>query len=83
MSSVGSIVRIEASPKGADSRFIVTKIAGASRWLYDKIYCARGQAQILIKAHKLYLAPDRIFCSSATANQFTPPPTGCSTPCVG
>lgn len=64
------IARIEASPKGADSRFVVTNIAGAPRWLYDKIYCARGQAENLIKAHKLHLASDRTSCSSAAANQF-------------
>src|SRR4051794_18675173 len=38
--------------------------------LYDKIYCARGQAENLIKAHKLHLASDRTSCSKATANQF-------------
>ncbi len=32
--------------------------------------CARGQAENLIKAHKLHLASDRTSCSKATANQF-------------
>ena len=64
------IARIEASPKGADSRFVVTNIAGAPRWLYDKIYCARGQAENLIKVHKLHLASDHTSCSSAAANRF-------------
>ena len=64
------IARIEASQKGADSRFVVTNLSGAPRWLYDKVYCARGQAENLIKAHKLHLASDRTSCSSATANQF-------------
>ena len=64
------VARIEASSKGADSRFVVTNIAGAPRWLYDKVYCARGQAENLIKAHKLHLASDRTSCSSAAANQF-------------
>ena len=64
------IARIEASPKGADSRFVVTDIAGAPRWLYDKLYFARGQAENLIKAHKLNLASNRTSCSNATANQF-------------
>lgn len=64
------IARIEASPKGADCRFVVTNIAGAPRWLYDKLYCARGQAENRIKAHKLHLASDRTSCSSAAANQF-------------
>jgi len=64
------IVRVEASPQGSDSRFIVTNLKGAPRWLYESVYCARGQAENLIKAHKLHLASDRTSCTSATANQF-------------
>ena len=64
------VVRVEASSHGCDSRFIVTNLAGAPRWLYESVYCARGQAENLIKAHKLHLASDRTSCTSATANQF-------------
>jgi hypothetical protein len=64
------IARIEASGQGVDSRFIVTNLPGAARWLYEDIYCARGQAENLIKAHKLHLASDRTSCTKATANQF-------------
>jgi hypothetical protein len=64
------IARVEASDKGADSRFVVTNLAGIPRWLYETVYCARGQAENLVKAHKLHLASDRTSCSKATANQF-------------
>ena len=64
------IGRVEASPQGSDSRFIITNLAGAARWLYENVYCPRGQAENLIKAHKLHLASDRTSCTSATANQF-------------
>jgi hypothetical protein len=64
------IARIEASARGSDSRLIVTNLKGAPRWLYESVYCARGQAENLIKAHKLHLASDRTSCTSATANQF-------------
>jgi hypothetical protein len=64
------IARIEASTQGSDSRFVVTNLKGAPRWLYEEVYCARGQAENLIKAHKLHLASDRTSCSRATANQF-------------
>jgi hypothetical protein len=64
------IARIEASAHGSDSRFIVTNLQGAPRWLYEDVYCARGQAENLIKAHKLHLASDRTSCTRATANQF-------------
>lgn len=64
------IVRVEASDKGADSRFVVTNLAGTPRWLYEVVYCARGQAENLVKAHKRHLASDRTSCTKATSNQF-------------
>src|SRR5271170_593330 len=64
------IARVEAGPQGADSRFIVTNLSGLPKALYEKVYCARGQAENLIKAHKLHLASDRTSCTKATANQF-------------
>jgi hypothetical protein len=64
------IARVEASDRGSDSRFVVTNLAGTPRWLYEAVYCARGQAENLVKAHKLHLASDRTSCSKATANQF-------------
>jgi hypothetical protein len=64
------IARVEAGPLGADSRFIVTNLQGLPKALYEKVYCARGQAENLIKAHKLHLASDRTSCTKATANQF-------------
>ncbi len=64
------IARVKAGPRGADSRFIVTNLPGLPKMLYEKVYCARGQAENLIKAHKLHLASDRTSCRKATANQF-------------
>jgi hypothetical protein len=64
------IARVEASARGTDSRFIITNLHGTPRWLYEVVYCARGQAENLIKAHKVHLASDRTSCTKATANQF-------------
>jgi len=64
------IARIEATMMGSDTRYIVTNLKGTPRWLYETLYCARGQAENLIKAHKLHLASDRTSCHNATANQF-------------
>src|SRR5665213_1306917 len=64
------LARVGASAQGVDSRFIVTNLAGLPNSLYEKIYCARGQAENRIKAHKLHLASDRTSCTKATANQF-------------
>ena len=55
------IARVEAGLQ-ADSRFIVTNLPGLPKSLYEKLYCARGQAENLIKAHKLHLASDRTSC---------------------
>ena len=64
------IARIEATRKGSDTRFVVTNLTGTPRWLYEVLYCGRGQAENLIKAHKLHLVSDRTSCTKATANQF-------------
>ncbi len=64
------IARVEAGPRGTDTRFIVTSLATLSgRTIYQDIYCARGQAENHIKAWKTHLAADRTSCGRATANQ--------------
>src|SRR6266403_710470 len=42
---------------------------GSAEWIYHTLYCARGQAENLIKLHKTQLASDRTSCRSALANQ--------------
>ena len=62
--------RIEASTQGLDIRYVVSSLqAGSAEWLYDTLYCARGQAENLIKLHKTQLASDRTSCRSPLANQ--------------
>jgi hypothetical protein len=64
------VARIEATRLGLDIRFIVTSLAkGSPTWLYETLYCARGQAENLIKLHKSQLASDRTSCRSPLANQ--------------
>jgi len=64
------VARIEASTQGLDIRFVVTNLeCGSAEWLYDTLYCARGQAENLIKLHKSQLASDRTSCRSPLANQ--------------
>ena len=65
-----AVARIEATRLGLDIRFIVTNLDhGSAEWLYETLYCARGQAENLIKLHKAQLASDRTSCRSALANQ--------------
>jgi hypothetical protein len=62
--------RVEAGCNGLDIRYVVTNIArGSAEWLYDTLYCERGQAENLIKLHKSQLASDRTSCRSPLANQ--------------
>jgi Transposase DDE domain group 1 len=65
------IARVEAGPEGPDTRFIVTNLQGGRpKKLYERLYCARGQAENHIKAWKTHLAADRTSCHTAAANQF-------------
>ena len=65
------IARVEAGAEGTDTRFIVTNLeAGRAKHLYERLYCARGQAENHIKAWKNHLAADRTSCHAAEANQF-------------
>ena len=64
------IARVEATSKGADVRFIVTNLSGTAKVLYEKIYCARGRMENMIKEHKLYTRSDRTSCHRWQANQF-------------
>ena len=64
------VARIEATTKGLDIRYVVTNLStGSAGWLYDTLYCARGQAENLIKLHKTQLASDRTSCRDPRANQ--------------
>jgi len=51
---------MEATRPGLDMRFVDANLAhGSPEWLYDSLYCARGQAENLIKMHKTQLSSDR------------------------
>jgi hypothetical protein len=64
------VARIEASTMGMDIRFVVTSLTSPGpEDMYEVHYCARGNAENLIKLHKSQLASDRTSCRSANANQ--------------
>ena len=57
--------------RGLDVRYIVTSLnSGSAEYIYAAVYCARGQAENLIKQHKAQTASDRTSCRSPLANQF-------------
>jgi Transposase DDE domain group 1 len=64
------VIKVEVSEQGINTRFVVTDLEHArTKVLYQKIYCARGQAENEIKDHKLYVKSDRTSCHRFEANQ--------------
>jgi len=64
------VARIEATSVGLDIRYVVTSLqTPGPEDIYAKLYCARGQAENLIKLHKSQLKSDRTSCRSPLANQ--------------
>jgi len=51
-------------------RFVVTNLNQTPRWVYEKIYCKRGDVENRIKELHYGLELDRTSCSSFLANQF-------------
>ena len=51
-------------------RSVVTNMPGRAKLLYEKIYCARGRMENMIKDHKLYTKTDRTSCDRWEANHF-------------
>lgn len=64
------VARVEATPMGTDVRFIVTNLEGRGKTLYEKLFCARGAAENLIKDMKRWTRSDKTACSRWQANQF-------------
>ena len=63
------ITRLEHGEQGANPRFIVTDLAGSPRALYERRYCARGEAENRIKEAQLDLFGRRASCHRFQANQ--------------
>jgi len=64
------IVKAEHLQQGENTRFVVTNLAGESQYLYDHVYCQRGEAENRIKEQQLGLFADRTSCHDFVANQF-------------
>jgi hypothetical protein len=65
------IVKIEFNEKGKNVRYIVTNFTNNnSRFLYQEVYCGRGQMELYIKEVKTYLHADSMSCNKFAANQF-------------
>lgn len=63
------IVKAEHTSKGANPRFVVTNLEGEAQYLYDEIYCQRGEMENRIKEQQLDLFSDRTSAHRFVTNQ--------------
>jgi len=64
------IAKAEFNVLGPNNRFIVTNLNDDGQYLYEKVYCARGDMENRIKEQQLDLFADRTSCHDFVANQF-------------
>ncbi|EIJ48179.1 IS4 family transposase [Herbaspirillum sp. GW103] len=63
------IARLEHDAHGTNPRFVVTNLQGDPKALYERLYCARGEAENRIKEAQLDLFGRRASCHKFQANQ--------------
>lgn len=63
------VVRHPGREPKENPRFVVTNLAQTPKWIYERVYCERGDAENRIKELHLGLEMDRTSCSSFWANQ--------------
>ena len=65
------IIMAEVSPMGENLRFVVTSLESSlPSFMYETVYCGRGQMENFIKEHKIALKSGRTSCHSFIANCF-------------
>ena len=64
------VVRHPGRPPKDNPRFVVTNLRQTPRWVYQRVYCERGDIENRIKELKYGLEVDRTSCSRFLANQF-------------
>ena len=63
------VVRAEGKKPKDNPRFVITNMKQSPQWLYEEVYCQRGEIENRIKElHELQI--DRTSCSDFWANQF-------------
>ncbi len=64
------IAKAEHSSRGSNPRYLVTNLTQSPKYLYDKLYCPRGDMENQIKEQQLDLFADRTSCHHWWPNQF-------------
>jgi len=63
------ITRLEWGSQGGNPRFVVTNLDHPPQYLYDELYCQRGEAENRIKEAQIGLFATRTSCHYFAANQ--------------
>lgn len=63
------VARIEHMQEGPNPRYVVTNLRGDAAWLYERVYCARGEMENRIKEQQRQMFGDRASCHDFLANQ--------------
>ncbi len=64
------VVRHPGREPKDNPRFVITNLKQSPEWIYERVYCARGEIENRIKELHLGLEMDRTSCTSFWANQF-------------
>lgn len=63
------ITRLEYGAQGGNPRYVVTNLTQDAQYLYDKLYCQRGEAENRIKEAQVGLFATRTSCQVFQSNQ--------------
>ncbi len=64
------VVRAEGKEPKDNPRFVITNLKQSPPWIYERVYCQRGQTENHIKELHYGLEIDRTSCTKFLANQF-------------
>ncbi len=64
------VVRAEGKEPKDNPRFLITNLPQSPRWIYEQVYCPRGEIENRLKELHQGLKIDRTSCSKFLANQF-------------
>ncbi len=64
------IAKAEHGALGSNPRYVVTNLKGSSQYLYDSVYCARGDMENRIKEQQMDMFSDRTSAHNWWTNQF-------------
>ena len=77
------IYKAEITKGKPNPRFVVTNIKNRTpKFLYEKVYCARGRMEGFIKNHKTYLHSDRTSCNRFEGKPVPPLFAQCRLPAI-